>query len=137
MSDPKYFVFDTNVLISAYLSEDSVSAHAFSKSLNIGIVVRSATTLIEFADRFLRPKFDKYLSREERLEFVEIFKHNSLPVTVRDSIHICRDPNDDMFLDLAIAADAACLITGDKDLLVLNPFNDIPILSPSHFLNQF
>lgn len=88
MNDLKYFVFDTNALTNAHLIEDSVTARAFSKVLNMGIIVRSEATLIEFADRFLRPKFDKYLSREERMLQIDAYKHNSLLVTVNQAIHV-------------------------------------------------
>lgn len=137
MNDLKYFVFDTNALISAHLLEGSTSALAFSKALSVGILVRSDATLIEFADRFLRSKFDKYLSREDRLQKIDEFKRNSLPVLVNWPLHVCRDPNDDMFLELAIAANASCIITGDLDLLVLHPFREIPVLSPADFLKYF
>lgn len=137
MNNRKYFVFDTNALISAHLVEGSVSARAFSKALGIGILVRSNATLIEFADRFLRPKFDKYLSREERLLQIDAYKRNSLSITIGELIRICRDPDDDMFLDLALAANAVCIITGDSDLLTLHPFQKIPILSPGNFLKNF
>jgi predicted nucleic acid-binding protein len=46
----------------------------------------------------------------------------------------CRDPKDDKFLELAINGEATVIISGDKDLLVLNPFRTIPILSPREFL---
>jgi len=49
----------------------------------------------------------------------------------------CRDPKDNKFLELAVAGDANCIVTGDKDLLVLNPFRGIKIISPSDFLIQF
>jgi len=47
-----------------------------------------------------------------------------------------RDPKDDKFLNLAIDASASCIITGDKDLLILHPFENIPILLPSDILNR-
>ena len=54
-----------------------------------------------------------------------------------ESITACRDSKDNKFLELAVAANASCIITGDKDLLVLHPFKNIPILSSSEFLNRF
>jgi predicted nucleic acid-binding protein len=50
------------------------------------------------------------------------------------SLHVCRDPNDDMVLECAVAAGAQCVVSGDKDLLVLNPYNGIRIVSPAEFL---
>jgi len=49
----------------------------------------------------------------------------------------CRDPKDNKFLELAVTANASCIITGDDDLLVLHPFRNIPILNASDFLNNF
>jgi putative PIN family toxin of toxin-antitoxin system len=58
-------------------------------------------------------------------------------IQVSVSINLCRDPKDNKFLELAIEAGAACTITGDKDLLVLHPFENIPILSAADFLKSF
>ncbi len=55
-----------------------------------------------------------------------------VPVVRR--IRACRDPKDDKFLDVALSGDAAAIITGDQDLLVLDPFHGIRIVSPSVFL---
>jgi hypothetical protein len=49
----------------------------------------------------------------------------------------CRDPKDNKFLELAVAGNADCVITGDKDLLILNPFRGIKIISPRDFIIQF
>jgi predicted nucleic acid-binding protein len=48
----------------------------------------------------------------------------------------CRDPDDDKFLAVALSGDAACLITGDTDLLELDPFEGLPILTPAAFLRD-
>jgi len=48
---------------------------------------------------------------------------------------ICRDPDDVKILGLAIAAHADCIVTGDKDLLILKKFQGIPILTPRSFSN--
>jgi len=45
-------------------------------------------------------------------------------------------PRDDKFLSLAISGNANCIVSGDKDLLILNPFRGIPILPPAQFLEQ-
>ena len=50
------------------------------------------------------------------------------------SITACRDPKDNRFLEAALAGQADCIVSGDADLLVLNPFEDIPILRPAEFL---
>ena len=49
-------------------------------------------------------------------------------------LRVCRDPNDDMVLDCAVACGAQIIITGDKDLLTMNPFEGILIVTPAEFL---
>ncbi len=133
----KIFVFDTNSLISANLSPSSTNRKAYDKAREIGITVYSDSTFTEFTEAFLRPKFDKYISGEKRLQAIAAFEKIGQPIRVSINIDICRDPNDNKFLELAIEAGAACIITGDKDLLVLHPFQNIQILSASDFLNHF
>jgi predicted nucleic acid-binding protein len=55
-------------------------------------------------------------------------------VSVTSVITECRDPEDDKFLALAIDGAATYLITGDDDLLALNPFRGVAILTPREFL---
>ncbi|MBW8050035.1 MAG: putative toxin-antitoxin system toxin component, PIN family [Cytophagales bacterium] len=52
-------------------------------------------------------------------------------------ITLSRDPDDNKFLSLAKSAKAACIVTGDNDLLVLHSFGSIAILKPSEFLKKY
>ena len=56
------------------------------------------------------------------------------PVAPGRTIAICRDPKDDKYLELAAAGQADVIVTGDDDLLVLDPFEGIPIVGPAQFL---
>jgi predicted nucleic acid-binding protein len=58
-------------------------------------------------------------------------------IEIKESITICRDSKDDKFLELAISGKADFIITGDQDLLVLNPFRNIEIIAANEFLNRF
>jgi predicted nucleic acid-binding protein len=49
-------------------------------------------------------------------------------------IAACRDPTDDKFLELAVNGHADLLVTGDGDLLALDPFRQIPIVTPAAFV---
>ncbi|MEO7213438.1 putative toxin-antitoxin system toxin component, PIN family [Mucilaginibacter sp.] len=128
------FVFDTNSLISAYLLRNSISRQALRMAIKKGILVHSPATFGEFVETFCRPKFDKYLPLSERLDSIADLEQTSQFMTVSININACRDPKDNKFLELAVTSKAACLITGDKDLLVLNPFNGIPIVTAAEFL---
>lgn len=133
----KYWIFDTNSLLSALLNEDSPPGRALKIARQTGILLVSAETSAEYFTVFCRPKSGKYLSLEIRLSFIENIISAALAVEINKLIIACRDPKDNMFLSLAISAGADAIITGDKDLLILHPFRNIPVLSPSDFLNNF
>lgn len=130
------FVLDTNVLISTVLVPNSTSQAAFVKALQKGKLVHSLATLDELKQVLERKKFDKYISRDERIQFLTMLVRESLLVEISVNITACRDPKDNKFLELAVSADAKTIISGDDDLLVLHPFRDIKIISPRAFLMQ-
>ena len=55
-------------------------------------------------------------------------------VKITERIVACRDPKDDKFLELAVSGHVDVLVTGDSDLLALNPFRGIPIITPADFV---
>lgn len=134
----KIFVFDTNTLISASLLVDSTNKKAVRKAVLLGEIAFSNEILDEFKEVIFRKKFDRYfVSNEERLELLNELESSIKQFFPSEVITDCRDPKDNKFLELAIAANASCIITGDKDLLILNPFRNIPILNAVDFLNNF
>ena len=96
----------------------------------------SSETAHQYFDVFSRAKFDRFILLETRLTFIQNIIAHGLPIEIKERIIACRDLKDDKFLSLALAANATCIITGDKDLLVLHPFRDIPILSATAFLQK-
>jgi predicted nucleic acid-binding protein len=52
-------------------------------------------------------------------------------VTLIERIVACRDPTDDKFLEQAVNGHAELIVSGDADLLVLNPFGEIRIITPA------
>ena|ERR1700744_591009 len=133
----KLFVFDTNSLISAALIPSSVNRLALRKADENGYLVFSKETLTELNEVLIRSKFDKYISLDERLEYMERLESRGKIIKTASNFTDCRDVKDNKFLNLAYDSKALCIITGDSDLLVLNPFQNILILSPSHFLKDF
>ena len=103
----------------------------------MGSLLTSDETYKEFAEVFSREKFDKYVSLKNRKRIVDGFRKIALPIEIKTNLNVSRDKNDDKFLDLAIDGNASCIITGDSDLLVLHPFQEIPILAPRDFLSTF
>ncbi len=137
MKSKPFFVIDTNILISAFLlTETSNAALTLKKARDTGKIIMSEESFTELFDVLVRPKFDKYISLDKRLQLLADLKSIIKTVTVETKITVCRDPKDNKFLELAIAGNASCIVTGDNDLLVLNPFNKIPILTPADFLRS-
>ena len=131
------FDFDTNSLISAFILSASVSRQALNIATQHGKLAFSEATLDEFIDVLFRKKFDKYFTQEERWRAAEKITSNKIVFSPVETISDCRDPKDNKFLELAVCANAACIITGDNDLLILNPYRNIPIINASFFVNQF
>ncbi len=127
-------VLDTSVIVSAVLLPKSLPRRVFDFVLANGVVITCETTILELDEVLRREKFKKYISEEQRLEFVSAFVQQTIVIDVRDSITACRDPKDDKFLEVAISGNATHLISSDQDLLVLHPFRTVEIPSPQAFL---
>jgi uncharacterized protein len=134
MNDAMGFVLDTTVVVGAAMLPRSVPAQVVSLALSLGEILLSDATVKEAEGVLRRPKFDRYASLDMRLQVLVSLVERGRLVDVREIVRECRDPNDDMFLELAIAGEASCIVSGDKDLLILNPFRGIPILTPRAFL---
>ena len=128
------FVFDTNTFISAALIEGSVNDLALDKAFKTGKVIVSEATFAELTEVLFRKKFDKYLTDERRLQILQKLERDTVICEVNITLSDCSDPKDNKFLELAVAANAFCIVTGDKDLLVMHPFRNIAILSSADFL---
>ena len=127
-------VIDTNVLISAALLEDSVSARARNHAVRYGQLLATEETFAELVGRLLEPKFDRYVSRAVRESLLQRLHPIVEMVPVIQVVRACRDPRDDMFLEAAVNGRADVVITGDNDLLVLHPFGGVDILTPADYL---
>jgi putative PIN family toxin of toxin-antitoxin system len=127
-------VADTNLLVSRLLAPRGVAARAVDCALDGGILLVSSETLDELVAVLSRPRFDRYITQEDRHEFIRLLASVSRLIPVRHRTQACRDPKDNKILDVALNGEADVIITGDNDLLVLHPYLGIPILSPAEFL---
>jgi putative PIN family toxin of toxin-antitoxin system len=136
MSSKARYVLDTNLVISALLFKNSIPAKVFRYVLKYGEVLSSPELLEELNEVLGRAKFDRYVTSEEREEFLESLIERIVLIQPVETIQICRDPKDDMVLSLALSGRANYIISGDNDLLVLNPFRDIKIVTAEALLLQ-
>ena len=127
-------VIDTNVAVSAVLLLRSVSRQAFDFVVLQAQLLVSEEMLVELDEVLCRPKFNKYISERQRLEFFAALVRKANIIQVSDVITDCRDKKDNKFLELAISGEASHIISGDNDLLILNPFRSVVIASPATFL---
>lgn len=129
-------VLDTNVLVSRLLMVNSLPGQVARHAAETGILLVSDATLDELVNVLARPKFDPYVTLEERQGFLRRLLRIAEHIPILRHIKACRDPRDDKFLEVAINGEAAMIITGDHDLLALHPFRGIAILSPADYLAE-
>ena len=134
MTDQPKWVIDTNLLISRLLAPRGVAAQAVDHALSQGVLLVSEATLAELVEVLWRPKFDRYLTPEDRDRFLMVLAGVTRKVHITRQFDVCRDPRDNKFLDLAFNGKANALLTGDQDLLVLREFQGVPIVAASDFL---
>ena len=92
----------------------------------------------ELEQKIFSQKFDKInrnqLSSGEKQQFLSLLKVNLIFQKSQFELDVCRDPDDNKFLELAKTISAEFIISGDLDLLALKTFEQTRILSPSEFL---
>lgn len=82
-----------------------------------------------------RPKFDRYVRLSTRKRFLAALLRRAEIIETELKLRVCRDPRDDKYLELAVVGKASVIISGDDDLLILDPFQGIRILTPAKFLD--
>mgnify|MGYP006331921885 FL=1 len=123
-------LLDTNVLIAAFIARGTCSEVLEHCVRNHTLV--SSKPLLRELDEKLAGKFA--FTRQETREVAALLRGKTEmvePVSLDQPV--CRDPDDDVVLATALAGACDCIVTGDKDLLVLERFRQIPILAPADF----
>jgi uncharacterized protein len=136
MSSDKYIVVDTSVLISALLKPNSIPAQALERARTHFKLAVSTETLTELTKVLSRDYLARYRTVDERETFLVLYSELAEIIAITEHVTDCRDPKDNKFLDLALAANACILVSSDSDLLVLHPYRNIDIVTPSMFLQM-
>ena len=139
MNGLRRVVFDTSTLVSAALRVGSIPHRALMHAMAAGEVCVSAATLGELDKVLSRSKFDRYQTEDVRMAFAALVHRHAQLFAVSTAAEAgvaptCRDPKDNKFLALARACDAAVLISSDADLLVMDPWQGVPIITPAAFV---
>jgi len=129
-------VVDTNVFASAIVLPGSIPRQAMNKALEFDAQLFSDPTLDELREVLFRSKFDRYVSRETRSLFLAQLESVAEVIPVIQIVRECRDPRDDKFLEVALNGSADVIISGDEDLLRMNPWREIAVVSPAEYLRR-
>lgn len=134
---PLRVVLDTNVLVSALLYPAGALSWlrpAWQSSDLLPLATKD--TLRELWRVLGYPKFT--LNARNRADLIRPYTRSCqmVVITQPSAVPECRDPNDRIFLELALAASADALVTGDRDLLTLRPVFSIPIITPAELRSR-
>ena len=125
-------IFDTNVWISFLIGKSLSFIKTYISTGEIKVVI-TEQLLKEIKEVTSRDKFKKYFPPESVLELIELLETIAEKVEIKPTHFINRDPKDNFLMDLIDFSKADYLVTGDKDLLVHNPFKSATILTPANF----
>ncbi len=123
-------VFDTNVLLAAFIAR-GVCHVLFEHCIRQHELVTSDFIIAELREK-LTGKF-KYTSEEAEEVVTLLLVKMEIVVPTELAYGICRDPEDDYVIATVMAGNCTCIVTGDKDLLVLARVNDIDMVAPAEF----
>jgi putative PIN family toxin of toxin-antitoxin system len=132
-------VIDTSILIRAIIKPRGTVGPILQGLRNADYqLVYSDPLLAELAEVLARPRLPaKYgLTTEDIATVLSLILLRGEPVVPARRIGVCRDPNDNMVLEAAVAGQVDAIVSGDEDLLTLSPFEGIPVLSPAAFLRR-
>ena len=125
-------VVDTNVIVSA-IRFGGIPRQVWDRCLtdrNIKLI--SSQEIIAEISRVLTTKFgwpDNLI--EELRQVIESSSHTVYPKLI---LNVVRDKGDDKFIEAAVEGQAEYIISGDKDLLDMQSYGDIKIITPAKFL---
>ena len=130
-------VIDTSVFISGILTPSGNAGLVLKEAFENQRVLFSEATFDELKRKLHSPKFARYITTERANRLLTLYSRLGSFIEPQEVAAVSRDQNDDMFLALAKAGDASAIISLDKDLLVLNPWESIEIIKPAAFLVRF
>ena len=127
-------VFDASTVVGAALKADSVPEQALFRAEATDVFALSIQVDDEIAQVLGRPKFAVVLSFERREHILNTIRGMAVWFVPSERVTDCRDPKDNRYLELALAAGAAFIVSSDDDLIVLHPWRGVSILSPAAYL---
>jgi putative PIN family toxin of toxin-antitoxin system len=128
-------VFDASVAVSAALEMDDVLERALLRAEEMDAFALSAAVDAEIAAVLRRPRFACAIPRERHELILTVLRSEAAWFEPSVRATDCRDPKDDMYLELALATGAEVIVSSDDDLIVLHPWRGVRILRPADYLS--
>ncbi len=125
-------VIDTNIWISFLIGQTLAGLSEAIVADRVAILF-SEELFAELITVLQRPKFKKYFSGAAIEELIALLYDRVEWIDVTQHFDECRDKKDNFLLDLSVSGRADYLVTGDEDLLILNPFHGVKIVSYGAF----
>jgi uncharacterized protein len=125
-------VFATSAVVSAALKIDSVPERALLRAEEVDVFALSAAVK---AEALIRPRFAQASPPERREHILEVLRGEAVWFEPSLRITDCRDPKDDKYLELALAAGGETIVSSDDDVLVLHPWRGVRILRSADYLS--
>ena len=133
----KSIILDSNLIVSAILNPEGICALAIDLANSNFDMVHSKDTTSELVEVLRREKFDRFAAIEDRVFRVQAYIEATRLVAVDVHVTDCADPKDNKFLELAIAANATIIVSGDKEHLVsMHPYKGIAIIRVRDFVDN-
>lgn len=129
-------VFDASTLVSATFRRGSTPARAVQHAFLADRLAVSEPVLTELIDVLVRPKLQRFLDLVLRSELLWQLDTLGASFEPAERVTDCRDPNDNKYLELALAAGADRIVSSDDDLLVLHPWRGVRILKPANYVAE-
>jgi uncharacterized protein len=129
-------VFDCSTVVGAALKPSSTPMRALLAAVEHATLALSTAVHDEIRQVLRRPKFAATFMPERQAAILEILTTGAVWVEPDVSVTDCVDPNDNKYLELALAAGAAVIVSSDNHLLSLDPWRGARILRPAAFLSR-
>ena len=129
-------ILDTNIWISFLITK---SMKGIDKLIfnDRAVLLFSDELMTEFIDVTSREKLKPYFTKEDITSLIDLIEEYGEIIKVKSKVDVCRDKEDNFLLSLAKDGKADYLITGDKDLLVIEGFDKTKIIKLTNFLEEY
>jgi putative PIN family toxin of toxin-antitoxin system len=128
-------VFDTNIFISAFILPGSQGEQAFLLARREVFDLYSSIAILTETAKTLRAKFEQ--SDEDIKASLQIISRAAILVKPSRNVTVLSDAPDNRILECALEAEADLIVTGDRHLLKMKRFQEIPIIRLADFLRLF